>query len=325
MSRSEPDVGVIIPAHNAEGTIARAVGSALGEAECCEVIVVVDGATDATAEAARGADDGSGRLKMIELPTSGGPAAARNRALAESRAAWVCPLDSDDYFLPGRLGQIRAETGYCDFVADDLLRVIEGRPHCAPRPMIGERMKLPACLSFETFVLANISRAHLPRAELGFLKPLMRRSFLDAHHLAYEPTLRLGEDFVLYASALALGAKFKILPPCGYVAVERAASISGSHGAAELLSLVEASRRMESVLKLSPDERQALREHRAHVAAKLALREFLDAKRVGGLRGAAAVLARRPAAAPYIVTTIASDVIRRHASPRAEPVHPAPA
>jgi succinoglycan biosynthesis protein ExoU len=188
--------------------------------------------------------------------------------------------------------------------------------------MIGERMKLPACLSFETFVLANISRPSLPRAELGFLKPLMRRNFLESHHLAYDPALRLGEDFVLYATALALGAKFKILPPCGYVAVERASSISGSHGAAELRALVEASRRMEAMLHLSPDERQALREHRAHVADKLALREFLDAKRAAGLRGAAAVLARRPAATPYIVSTIASDVIRR-ATPRPAVTRPA--
>jgi succinoglycan biosynthesis protein ExoU len=322
MSHSVPDVGVIIPAHNAEATIARAVNSALGEPECREVVVVVDGATDDTVAAARAADDGSGRLKVIALAQSGGPAGARNLALAESRAPWVCPLDADDFFLPGRLGRMRAETGYCDFVADDLLRVVEDRTNCAPRPMIGERMKLPACLSFETFVLANISRPSLPRAELGFLKPLMRRNFLESHHLSYDPALRLGEDFVLYATALALGAKFKILPPCGYVAVERASSISGSHGAAELRALVEASRRMEAMLHLSPDERQALREHRAHVADKLALREFLDAKRAAGLRGAAAVLARRPAATPYIVSTIASDVIRR-ATPRPAVTRPA--
>lgn len=319
MSNNEADICVIVPAYNAQTTIARAIRSALAQPECCEVVVVVDGATDATARAARGADDGSGRLTVIELAQSGGPAAARNLALAEGHAPWVCPLDSDDYFLPGRLGRLRAETGYCDFVADDLLRVMEDRPQCAPHPMIGERLKLPTCLSFETFVRANISRPNLPRAELGFLKPLMRRSFLESHHLAYDASLRLGEDFVLYATALALGATFKILPPCGYVAVERAASISGNHGAAELSSLVEASRRMDS-LKLTSGQRDALHEHRAHVSAKLALREFLDAKRAAGLKAAAAVLARRPAAAPYVVSTIASDLIRRAASrPTASP------
>lgn len=315
MAQNDADIGVIIAAYNAEATIQRAVGSALAEPQACEVIVVVDGATDGTAEAALRADDGSGRLQVITLPESRGPAAARNLALAASRAPWICPLDADDYFLPGRLARLRAETGYCDFVADDLLRVVEGRIGAAPHPMIGERLKLPMCLSFEDFVRANISRPHLPRAELGFLKPLIRRSFLSTHRLAYEETLRLGEDFILYATALALGARFKILPPCGYMAVERAESISGSHGAAELRELVEASRRVEA-LRLTPDELAALREHRAHVAAKLALRQFLDAKRTEGLVGAAAVLARAPGAAPYVVSTIASDVLRRRRNGR---------
>jgi succinoglycan biosynthesis protein ExoU len=310
MAHTDADIAVIIPAHNACSTIARAVNSALREPLALEVIVVVDGATDATAAAARAADDGTGRLTVIELSKSGGPAAARNLALAASKAAWICPLDSDDYFLPGRLTRMRAETGYCDFVADDLLRVIEGRLDAAPHPMIGDRIKLPCCLSFEDFVRGNISRPHLPRAELGFLKPLIRRSFLETHGLTYDARLRLGEDFVFYARALALGAKFKILRPCGYVAVERADSISGSHGAAELRALVQVSREMED-LKLTPDECAALREHRAHVAAKLALRDFLDAKRAAGLIGAAAVLARAPAAVPYVVTTVASDVLKR--------------
>jgi len=247
----------------------------------------------------------------VVLPQSGGPAAARNHALELSKATWVCPLDADDYFLPGRLGRMRAETGYCDVVADDLLRVVEGRLHDAPHPMIGERLPLPMCLGFETFVRANISRPNLPRAELGFLKPLMRRAFLDAHGLRYDEGLRLGEDFILYATALALGAKFKILPACGYIAVERSASISGSHGAKELRALVQASREMED-LTLTPEEREALRDHRNHVAAKLALRDFLDAKRESGLVGAAAVLARAPAAVPYVVSTVASDVLKRN-------------
>jgi succinoglycan biosynthesis protein ExoU len=307
------DVGVIIATHNAERTIARAITSALREPECCEVIVVVDAATDGTAEAASACADGTGRLQVIVLETNVGPAAARNIAIGESKAAWICPLDSDDYMLPGRLARMRAETGYCDFVADDLLRVVEGRLNAPPHPMIGERMRLPCCLDFETFVAGNISRANLPRAELGFLKPLMRRAFLDVHDLRYDETLRLGEDFVLYARALGLGAKFKILPPCGYIAVERSGSISASHGAAELRALVQASRGIEK-LKLTPDELAALKLHRAHVAAKLALRDFLDAKRAKGIFGAAGVLARAPAAAPYVVSTIASDVWKRRAA-----------
>ena len=314
MARSEADVAVIIPARDAAATIGRAVSSALREPQALEVIVAVDAATDGGAAAARAADDGSGRLQVIELPESCGPAAARNLALAASRAAWISPLEAGDYFLPGRLERLRAETGYCDFVADDLLRVREGQLAAAPHPLIGERLKLPWCLSFEDFVRSNIGRGHGARPTLGGLKPLIRRSFLDAHGLTYDRRLRLGEEFVFHARALALGGKFKILPPCGYVAVERPEPILVGHGAAELRALVEASREIEA-LPLAPGELSALREHRAHLTAELALRDFLDARAAAGLFGAAAVLARAPSTAPYVVAKVASRALRR-GSPR---------
>jgi len=314
---TEADICVTIAARNAEATIERAVRSALDQPEAAEVFVVDDGSIDRTAEAARAADDGLGRLSVIRLPASAGPAAARNLAIDASRAAWVCPLDADDYLRPGRLAGLKAEAEGCDFVADDLLRIRQGEPEAAARPMIGTRMRLPAMLTFEDFVRANISRPNLPRAELGFLKPIMRRTFLKLHGLAYDERLRLGEDFILYARALALGARFKLAPPYGYVAVERPDSISGRHGAAELRALVAGSEELER-LPLTAEQAAAVREHRAHVAAKLALRDFLDAKRASGLIGAAAALARTPASAPYVVGAVAGDVLRRRFARRAE-------
>jgi succinoglycan biosynthesis protein ExoU len=230
--------------------------------------------------------------------------------MAASQAPWICPLDAGDYLLPGRLERLRAETGYCDFVADDPLRRTEGHLDAAPHPVIGERLNLPCCLSFEDFVLSNIERPHPPGAELGGLKPLIRRSFLEDHGLAYDARLKVGAEFMLHALALALGARFKILPPCGYVAVAGEAPRAEAPGAAALRALIEASREIED-LQLSPEDLAALREHRAHLAAKLALREFLEARRQAGLIGAAAVLARAPSAAPYVMATVASDALRR--------------
>jgi succinoglycan biosynthesis protein ExoU len=306
------DICVVIPARNAEATVGRAVASALAQPQAREVFLVDDGSADATAEAARACDDGTRRLSVIRLPASGGPAAARNLAIAASRAPWICPLDADDYFRPDRLRRLCAQAEDCDLVADDLLRIADGAPETAARPMIGARLALPTELSLAMFVRANISRPGLPRAELGFLKPLIRRDFLKSHGLAYDERLRLGEDFILYARALAAGARFRVVEACGYVAVERPDSISGRHGASELRNLVAASEALDG-LPLTPEQAAAVREHRRHVAAKLALRDFLDAKRDSGLIGAAAVLARTPGAAPYVVGTVAGDVIRRRA------------
>ena len=72
--------------------------SALAEPEAFDVIVVDDASTDDTLSQACEADDGSGRLKLIPCASNGGPAAARNRALQESRAEWISILDADDFF-----------------------------------------------------------------------------------------------------------------------------------------------------------------------------------------------------------------------------------
>lgn len=304
-------VCVIIPAHNAARTIQRAVRAALEQPEAAEVVVVDDGSTDRTGDLALAVDDGAGRLKVLRNEVAGGPSGARARAIAESASPWFCPLDADDFFLPGRLGKLLAQADGCDFIADDLLCVVDGREDETPGRLIGDSMTYPSDLSFTGFVQANLSRPGMPRKELGFLKPLMRRAFLEANAIAYDPTLRLGEDFILYATALAKGARFKVVAPCGYVAVQRADSLSSNHRISDLRALLAASQTLEDIPTLSATERAAARAHRLHVAGKLQHREFLQAKKEGGLLAAAAVLAQGPLTVPYVIHRTALDVLRR--------------
>ena len=63
---SQPRVCVIIAARNAARTIPAAIASALREPEVAEVVVVDDASTDDTAQVARAADDGSGRLSVMQ-------------------------------------------------------------------------------------------------------------------------------------------------------------------------------------------------------------------------------------------------------------------
>ena len=119
-------VAVIIPAKDASATVGRAVASALAQPEAVEVVVIDDGSRDMTAQAARAAAEGSPRLRVHRLAASVGPSAARNLAISRTRAPWICPLDSDDFFRRGRLGGLLDQSQGCDFVADDLLMVREG-------------------------------------------------------------------------------------------------------------------------------------------------------------------------------------------------------
>lgn len=301
-------VAVIIAAKDAAATIARAVESALAQPEASEVIVVDDGSADATADVAAATAAGSERLILKRLAVNAGPSAARNLALSVSRSPFVCILDADDYMQPGRLGRLLSQIYDRDVVADDLLRVIDGDADGAPAPVIG----VQDCrdISLADFLWANISRPEAPRAEWGFLKPLFRRAFLAGRGLAYDERVRLGEDFLLYANALARGAQFGLIPPCGYVAVERQGSLSHSHTVEDLRALLQGADAL-SRLPMDAEARRALAAYRGHLARKLHHREVLAARKAQGMLGALKALSRSPSTAGYVLGQTLNDKLGR--------------
>jgi glycosyltransferase involved in cell wall biosynthesis len=109
--RSAELVSVVIPVHNREKTIQRAVESALSQThDRIEVIVVDDGSTDSTIDVLRGMGDE--RIRLLRNSTaSGGPAVPRNVALDVAVGSWIGFLDSDDFWLPHKVaGQLAVAT-----------------------------------------------------------------------------------------------------------------------------------------------------------------------------------------------------------------------
>jgi glycosyltransferase involved in cell wall biosynthesis len=96
-----PEFSVIIPTYNRSGRVVRAVQSVLDQGlKDIEIIVVDDGSTD----------DTEGRLvpygswiKYIRQPGNRGVSAARNKGIENSSGPWIAFLDSDDYWLKGKL------------------------------------------------------------------------------------------------------------------------------------------------------------------------------------------------------------------------------
>lgn len=303
VTSSQASVCVIIAARNAAATIARAIGSALCEPQVGEVLVVDDGSGDDTAEVSLAADDGSGRLRILRLETNQGPAFARNHAIAHSTAPLIAILDADDFFLPGRFDMLLAGADW-DFVADNIV-FIDARD--ARKPHVPAFAAEPRFLDLASFVEGNISRRGAGRGEIGFLKPVMRRSFLDAQRLRYREELRLGEDYDLYARALARNARYKVVHACGYGAVVRHDSLSGQHRTIDLKRLYEADRDLLQSGDLPARARHAIAQHERHIRGRFELRRFLDEKRESGLAAAALRALTRPDALPAIAGGIAGD------------------
>jgi succinoglycan biosynthesis protein ExoU len=299
-------VCVIVAARNAAETIAAAVGSALYEPEVAEVVVVDDGSTDGTSACAAKADDGSGRLTVISWTRNRGPAYARNRAIEMSEAPLIAILDADDFFLPGRFRHLLSTDDW-DFIADNVAFIDFG-DRAVDAPEITAFRADPSFLNLREFVLGNIARRGRRRGELGFLKPVMRRAFLEQGRLSYRESLRLGEDYDLYVRALARGARYKVVRTCGYGALVRSDSLSGQHRTEDLERAYAADRDIvKSELGLSPVEAAAVGRHARHLRRRFELRRFLDMKNHSGLQAAAFHALARPATVPGLATDILID------------------
>lgn len=257
------NTAIIIAAYNASATLDRAVASALTQPEAAEVCIVDDKSTDATLAMAHAWATRDARVKVLAQPANAGPASARNAAIAATSAPWLAILDADDYLLPGRLAKLHTHSAEADFIADALVRTTEDAAPAPPNAPLS-----PAPLSFADFVLGDHGRRKGP-LDLGFLKPLVRRAFIDAHGLRYKERMRLGEDYVFYAHALALGARFLLAQPAGYVSVERPGSLSKAHSEADLQRLRDCDEEIARLRPFSAAERRALVQHWNSVDCRL--------------------------------------------------------
>jgi GT2 family glycosyltransferase len=95
-----PKVSVIIPTYNRYKFLSEAIESVLNQQyQDYELIVVDDGSTDDTAQIAQKYNS---KISYI-YQENRGVSAARNRGLACSSGEYLCFLDSDDVWQPGKL------------------------------------------------------------------------------------------------------------------------------------------------------------------------------------------------------------------------------
>ncbi len=94
-------VSVVIPVHNGEAWVTRAIESALAQGEAvAEVLVCDDGSTDGTCDLVEAC---GGRVSLLRGGHSGNPAVPRNRGIRGAACELIAFLDADDAWLPEKL------------------------------------------------------------------------------------------------------------------------------------------------------------------------------------------------------------------------------
>jgi hypothetical protein len=113
---------IIIPTHNRDTLLMRAVNSALAQSvEDIEVIVVNDASTDQTREVLAIFEGMDPRLKVLDLTQAMGISGGlqRNEGVKAAQGAFICYLDDDDEYtyraVEHRVGFLRAnpEVDFC--------------------------------------------------------------------------------------------------------------------------------------------------------------------------------------------------------------------
>ena len=183
-------VSVVVPAHDAQGTVRRALKSALDQTRPPdEVVVVDDGSTDATAEVV---GELGPAVRLVVQPR-GGPSAARNACVEASTGERIAFLDADDEWHPAKLErQLEVATNGVGLVATDWSREpVRRAPPAGIRLTTIDRSDILLLNRFQTATV------------------LVRRAVLEAAG-GFDPSLDGVEDWDMWLRASEHGRVVKL-------------------------------------------------------------------------------------------------------------------
>jgi glycosyltransferase involved in cell wall biosynthesis len=182
-------VSIITPAFRAARFVGDSIQSAISQDyPKWEMLIVDDCSPDDTVERVEEWVRRDSRVRLIRQDRNGGPAAARNAALASSSGRFAAFLDSDDYWLPQKLSRqldfMRSNGAAISFTGFRRISEDGGQ--------IGRRLTVPERLTY-TQLLGNTA--------IATSTVIIDRSItgpLEMRHVYYD-------DFVLWLSLLRRG------------------------------------------------------------------------------------------------------------------------
>ncbi|MBQ2642099.1 MAG: glycosyltransferase family 2 protein, partial [Lachnospiraceae bacterium] len=204
-------LSVIIPSHNAEKTLRRAVesvvraiqviaenatlsarkaqeadGSGPGTAPLCEILVIENESEDGTAALALELQAEHPDCLSV-LHSKSGVSYARNRGLEAARGEWILFLDADDYLTEGAGEVLRDDL---HFTGTDLI---------AHSYESGDRVVNICAQQGERFAGGDLTQACVrmienPTRYTSVWSKLFRRERIEYAHLRFDTELRESED-----------------------------------------------------------------------------------------------------------------------------------
>lgn len=321
-SSCAPDISFAVACFNALPFLEDAILSALRQEDVeVEVLIVDDGSSDASVAVAQRLAEADARVRLFQTPENRGPAGARNIALAEMHGRWFAVLDSDDWIDPARSRILvaLADEQDADVVADNLILFGDEQ---GERPLFavssGDAWQW---LSLEAYFAR--SRLFARQPGLGFLKPMIRQSFIERFRLRYNESLRIGEDDELVVRMLAAGARYAIIERPLYHYRKHLGSISHRLSVDHAERMLSAEREIREIIGPTAAARPAYRQRWRALRRGVAFTRSVEALKHGKVGAALAALLREPCAIPlyrYPISALHRRLSRRFSmNPEARP------
>ena len=180
MRSEKPILSVIVPAYNAERTLARTINSIQSQTlQCLEIWIVDDGSKDKTSEIADELAHQDARIHVIHQE-NGGCYRARLAALRRIKTKWFGFVDADDTILPAMYERM------ISMAEENNLDVVQIDP-------VGEKGGLFECYGNRESVMNNFVRPRLVEGKGAALvwNKLYRNQydfnqFLDINLISFE-------------------------------------------------------------------------------------------------------------------------------------------
>lgn len=194
----QPTISIVAPSYNRAHFLPRFLDNILSqEYQDFEVIVINDGSTDNTDEILASYQKKDNRIRVIKNEKNLGLIGSGNRGLDAARGKYIARIDDDDLTYPTWLLDTieffkkHPEVDVVFPFRDN--QINEHRKEKTPqaRPPLTEILR------------GNI---------IGNSGSVFKRSFLEKHHIRYNPDRKSAEDYDLWSQFLRNGAIIRRLP-----------------------------------------------------------------------------------------------------------------